>query len=226
MINFRGKIRHLLSLNTEKGVGLNDIIHNYEERIKEINKLKENEMSDMIQMNEDLKKLIEEQKVYFENIIFNEKKSKESLMNDLENRENELLNEINFLHSTLNGLTKHEINNSSENNIFLLNQKIESLENYIHELKQNNSNSIASNNEIIQKNLEKIKSERSEFVLKIECLNKDLLQKSEIIQNMEMTIEQIVKDFKEKEEILIKNSQNSSKEMIESRNTIELYKRK
>ena len=146
-------------------------------------------------------------------------------MKDFENREKELLNNIKQLQSNLGEIFKNE-NIDKNNNIFHLNQKVKSLENYIQELKENNFKLVSSNNETIQRNFDNFKAERNEFLRRIDDLNKDLLIKSELIMTLEMTLEQINKNFKEKEESLYKCSKSTSYEINELKASLELYKKK
>jgi hypothetical protein len=205
---------------------LNQVIFEYEIKIEELNRARETEIAEIIESNEDLKRIIEEQKHQFDNSIRNEKENFESMINEFEKREGELLFQIQLLHKALKEQEFEKDVQEIEKQNFLMAQKILALENYVKELKEENSNLLTSNNEVLEKNMEKIKFERNDFMNKIDSLNIEILRKSEEIMTLEMKIEQHENTLKEKENAIMYNSRSTCFEKKDLQESIEIYRKK
>ena len=178
---------------------------------------------EIIKSNDELKRIIVEQKNHYEQLLMNEKNKKEVNLNVGE-KDIELFQQNELLQKFINEQAENETN--YENQIFHLTQKILAIENYIKESKENHSLQINLNNEKLEKNFEQIKIERNQFLTKIDFLNKELLQKSDELMTLGMKIEQTEACLKEKEQILMKTSKCSNQELKEMQIILDVLKKK
>ena len=89
---------------------------------------------EIIKSNDELKRIIVEQKNHYEQLLMNEKNKKEVNLNVGE-KDIELFQQNELLQKFINEQAENETN--YENQIFHLTQKILALENYIKESKEN-----------------------------------------------------------------------------------------
>ncbi len=212
----------------------------YEKKLEEKEQKHQRDQTELNRSSEEtinqLRHLFEQEKVLFDeklrdDKLKNEKKMKaliEEYENKLHQQEAELKEEIENLNEDLQTETASHNNfvTQAEHEIGLLQQKNETLEQYLNETKDAlNQNQIQSR-QILEREMDNYKKDRNEFLNKIEALNIENNNKEKELTSFKMKKDQLEYLLQEKENYVSMIKKEFDDEKKELQNKIETLKSK
>ena len=240
-------LKENINLTENAQVNIDDIqrrikklIVEHEKKLEEKEQKHQKEQMELNKNSEEtinqLKNIYESEKNLFEEKLREEKSKTErkikALTDEYEKKlsqqETELREEIENLSEDYQLEVENHKNYASqaEHEVGLLQQKIETLENYLSDSKETLSNNQIQSRQILEKEIDNFKKDRNEFLLKIEVLNNENNNKDKEITSTKMKKDQLEYLLSEKENLLILIKKEYDEEKKDLQTKIENIKSK